>query len=237
MSGSDKNAWVSVKGEEGVEKGPESSSVAETADLFQGNPQAWLEQVRKRSEFTIIVYYRGIWCPYCRAYLEELDKLHEHIKSIGGQVFGLCADTPQDVEATVRKWKVSFPIISDRSHVLAKYLKSEGILPVVITGRGGDVGYRGAYYTKHPRMSKYEHGCVQPGLLVLPRTGGPWFRWHIEPKVMNLGGASDRPVLKDVLAIVEKKLAGDSPGTCVEGSEPHAVRLTSKCKLTVCSIM
>jgi hypothetical protein len=63
----------------------------------------------------------------------------------------------------------------------------------------------------------YEHGMAQPAILVL-RGGkggeavGPESsvleKWAIVPSAMNLGGASDRPDLKQVWDNVSAKLAG-----------------------------
>jgi hypothetical protein len=82
-------------------------------------------------------------------------------------------------------------VIVDTENQIAAKLKSRGKLNVAITSKSG-----------------YEHGMAQPAILVMQSDGTVLFDWAIVPSVMNLGGAKDRPNLKQVWENVEAKIAG-----------------------------
>lgn len=54
----------------------------------------------------------------------------------------------------------------------------------------------------------YEHGMAQPAVLVMQSDGTVLYSWAIVPGVMNLGGAKDRPDLKQVWANMVAKMDG-----------------------------
>lgn len=119
---------------------------------------------------TMIIFYRGGWCPYCNAQLQDLHIVVPQIVAMGYQVLFLSTDQPKLLYSSLKE-KVSYHILSDSSmdaarafgvafHVdaatLAK-LKSYGIdleatqgstrheLPVpsvFIVDRGGVVRFR-----------------------------------------------------------------------------------------------
>ena len=54
----------------------------------------------------------------------------------------------------------------------------------------------------------YEAGYIQPALLFTTKDD-ILYQWAIQPSVMNLGGASDRPVPEEVWESVKAKLNGE----------------------------
>lgn len=90
-----------------------------------------------------------------------------------------------DRAAEAQNWPFAHSI-GDPTHKLASILRERQILPLVITGKGGDKGYNTYYYRTHKLMGRYKHGCVQPGLLIV--RGGLdniMLRWAINPKILN----------------------------------------------------
>lgn len=100
--------------------------------------------------------------------------------------------------------------IGDPENVIAKYLREKQYIPLVISGKNGDRGQDTVYNSKiHTRISMYENGMVQPGVLVAKQDGEVLFSWAINPSLMNMGGATDRPSLHEIFKGVQKKLNGD----------------------------
>ena len=59
----------------------------------------------------------------------------------------------------------------------------------------------------------YEHGMVQPGVVVENADGKILYRWAITPSPENFGGATDRPLVADIVGALEHIIAnGSAPG-------------------------
>ena len=59
----------------------------------------------------------------------------------------------------------------------------------------------------------YPNGMVQPGVVIEDAEGKILYRWAIVPSEMNFGGATDRPLVSDILGALEHILAhGSAPG-------------------------
>jgi hypothetical protein len=82
-------------------------------------------------------------------------------------------------------------VIVDTENQIAAELKRRGKLDVYISSTKG-----------------YEHGMAQPAIIVMESNGTVLFDWAIVPGVMNLGGAKDRPDLKQVWENVEATMSG-----------------------------
>ena len=123
---------------------------------------------------------------------------------------------------TAEAWGMPFEVIGDPTHKLLHVLRKKAGLKVVITGYEGDEGYDTNYYRSHKTMGRYKHGCAQPAIVMMRKsTDDVVFRWAVVPKLMNLGGASDRPKIPELWTKV--KVALDEGGE-VTGK----VKLSSK---------
>lgn len=64
----------------------------------------WKLTARTPRHFTLIVAYRGLHCPICRAYLTELDRLHSDFVARGVDVLAVSADGAERAEQAVTEW-------------------------------------------------------------------------------------------------------------------------------------
>lgn len=71
---------------------------------------------------TVLVLYRGGWCPFCTRHLAELGKVADSIKARGYQIVGITGDAPDKVAATMLKYETSYTVLSDTEGLLAKAL-------------------------------------------------------------------------------------------------------------------
>ena len=53
----------------------------------------------------------------------------------------------------------------------------------------------------------YPNGMVQPGVVIENEDSKILYRWAIVPSEMNLGGATDRPLVSDIVGALEQILA------------------------------
>ncbi len=147
-------------------------------------------------QFTIKVFFRGDWCPWCNAYLRDFnDKAFDEVTALGGRIVGI---TSQVGNRSRENNSLRFEVVEDPSNAEAERYD------IFITPKDGtplrDVD------------GAYEHGMAQPGVVIEDRNGTVLYRWAIDPNEMNLGGASDRPLVTDIVENLKQILAGGSVG-------------------------
>jgi peroxiredoxin len=161
--------------------------------MQQTNPVEWFKSEITKRPVTAVVFYRGLWCPWCSGYMKELNKSFvKKIRAVGGELFAVTAQELVEGKAATQAWSLDFQTVVDPTNELAKYLK------VNITDK------KDTYFKDHP--SWYPHGLAQPALIVMDQQGRTLFHWAIVPAEMNLGGASDRPLPDAVWSVVEQQL-------------------------------
>ena len=63
---------------------------------------------------TLIIFYRGGWCPYCNAQLQDLRTVVPQIVAMGYQVLFLSTDQPRLLYSSLKE-KVDYHLLSDSS--------------------------------------------------------------------------------------------------------------------------
>lgn len=63
---------------------------------------------------TLLIVYRGGWCPFCNTQLAELQKHQEQFLALGYQILAISTDAPGSMPATVEKNKLGYLLLSDR---------------------------------------------------------------------------------------------------------------------------
>ncbi|MGK0414431.1 MAG: peroxiredoxin [Polaribacter sp.] len=77
------------------------------------------------SDFLILNFYRGGWCPYCNMELREYEKLKNDFQKINTNIIAISGEIPELASKTTDKNAISFPILTD---VDANFMKSIGIV-------------------------------------------------------------------------------------------------------------
>lgn len=62
---------------------------------------------------TILIFYRGGWCPYCNRHLADLQKIEEELYEIGYQILAVSPDRPEKLKATLQKNELDYTLLSD----------------------------------------------------------------------------------------------------------------------------
>lgn len=69
---------------------------------------------------TVVIFYRGGWCPYCNRHLAEIGQVEAQILELGYQILAVSPDDAAHLEATVDKNDINYQLISDSNGALAK---------------------------------------------------------------------------------------------------------------------
>lgn len=156
---------------------------------MEASPE-WFDETVRRNQGVCIVFYRGNWCQFCKAYLKVFDSLREDMEEHGFKMYGVCAEYPDMAAKTKKTWGLSFELLGNPSNSLVKKLKDDKIIELTTTPRRG-----------------YENGFVQPGLLFIRNTDGTpkvIFSWVSELDKGN--GAWGRPQPAESWDAVKKSL-------------------------------
>jgi peroxiredoxin len=72
------------------------------------------------SKPTILIFYRGGWCPYCNAHLAHLQSIAGKLNEIGYQIIAISPDQAADLAATVQKHSLSYSLFTDSGMNVSK---------------------------------------------------------------------------------------------------------------------
>jgi peroxiredoxin len=69
---------------------------------------------------TILLFYRGGWCPFCNAQLAEIQTIENQIIKLGYQIVAISPDSPENLKLTDEKNKLSYSLYADSDGALTK---------------------------------------------------------------------------------------------------------------------
>jgi peroxiredoxin len=70
---------------------------------------------------TVLISYRGGWCPYCNTHLGELSEIEEQLTAAGAQILAISPDQPSKIhDAPKRKVEPAYQLLSDHSMTAAE---------------------------------------------------------------------------------------------------------------------
>ena len=62
---------------------------------------------------TVLVFYRGGWCPYCNAQLSGLRKIEGSLRELGYQLVAVSPDKPEKLAESIAKQDLGYVLLSD----------------------------------------------------------------------------------------------------------------------------
>ena len=84
-----------------------NKQAVQTAELFAKKP-------------TVLVVYRGGWCPYCNAQLNGLKKVEKAIEFLGFQIVAISPDSNKNIQEQQSREKIAYTLLADPKMDLAK---------------------------------------------------------------------------------------------------------------------
>lgn len=100
------------------------------------------------NEKTVLIIYRGGWCPYCNSQLMEMQEIENQIIALGYQIVAISPDSPKFLKETTKEDKLNYQLFSDSD---GKFSEALGI----------------AFKRDKPKLDKYSEG-KNPGFLPVP---------------------------------------------------------------------
>lgn len=71
---------------------------------------------------TILIVYRGGWCPYCNAQLNRLMKIEDQLTALGFQLIAVSPDSNKNTKDMKQKDGLSYTLLTDNKLELSKAL-------------------------------------------------------------------------------------------------------------------
>ena len=62
---------------------------------------------------TVLIFYRGGWCPYCNRHLQALVGIEDDLNKAGAQLLAISMDTPAKLKETPQHEKLNYRLFSD----------------------------------------------------------------------------------------------------------------------------
>ena len=147
-------------------------------------------------DFTVLNFIRGEWCPFCQSYSKELNgAFREKVVAAGGQIIAITSQSAEAAQAAHDNWGLDYDVISDPSTNIAQSFDID------ITPKAESP------LADHP--TEYPNGMSQSGVVVLNREGEVLYSWAVNPSVVNVFGASDRPMPDLVWAAIDAAKSGE----------------------------
>ena len=78
---------------------------------LDGKPTTLKAQVAGKP--TVLVFYRGGWCPFCNLQLSELRLIRKDLDGLGFQMIAISPDLPAELNKTVEKDQLDYTLLSD----------------------------------------------------------------------------------------------------------------------------
>lgn len=79
-----------------------------------GNPVNLAELVRGKK--TVLVFYRGGWCPYCNTHLADLARIQPQLAMNDIQIVAISPDSPETLAGYLEENRVPYALLSDNQH-------------------------------------------------------------------------------------------------------------------------
>lgn len=64
---------------------------------------------------TILIFYRGGWCPFCSMQMGQLVKIEEQLRELGYQLIAISPDKPEKIMESMEMWRMKYLLLSDSS--------------------------------------------------------------------------------------------------------------------------
>jgi len=135
-----------------AQKAPDDATLAKPLKVGQHAPNVSLlnlqgQKVKLKEALgekpTVLIFYRGSWCPFCNAHLADLAKVEGELRALGYQLIALSPDKPSDLAEAAKKNELNYTLYSDSSaaamHAFGVAWHVDDDLDELIKGYGVDV--------------------------------------------------------------------------------------------------
>jgi peroxiredoxin len=115
---------------------------------------------------TVLIFYRGGWCPYCNRHLGELKKVEPKLVALGYDLLFLSADRPEILYSSLKEPDVHYTLLSDASMSAARAYHVAYHLDSVALARYGEYGV-----DLEAASGQAHHQLPVPAVFIIDRMG------------------------------------------------------------------
>jgi peroxiredoxin len=76
-----------------------------------GEDKSLMQMVKEKP--TVLIFYRGGWCPYCNKHMAQLQEAHSKLADLGYQVLAISPDKPEFLRETMQEKDLGYTLLSD----------------------------------------------------------------------------------------------------------------------------
>lgn len=69
---------------------------------------------------TILIFYRGGWCPFCNKALSGIQDIQDKLVKMGYQIIAISTDSPENLKMTANQHHLNYTLLSDADLAVAK---------------------------------------------------------------------------------------------------------------------
>lgn len=69
---------------------------------------------------SILIFYRGGWCPFCNLQMGQLVKIEPDLMKMGYQLLAITPDKPESLRESLEKHGINYTLLSDRTMDLTR---------------------------------------------------------------------------------------------------------------------
>lgn len=69
---------------------------------------------------TLLIFYRGGWCPFCNMHLAELQSIQNDLKELGYQILAISMDRPDRLRESLDEHDLAYTLLSDSAAAATK---------------------------------------------------------------------------------------------------------------------
>ncbi len=69
---------------------------------------------------SILIFYRGSWCPYCNRHFNEINDIESELIELGYQIIAISPDRPENLNNSLEKHEMKYQLLSDSKMEAAK---------------------------------------------------------------------------------------------------------------------
>ena len=98
------------------------------------------EEVAKKP--TVLIFYRGGWCPYCNKELAGMQSIEGNLRKMGYQIIAISTDSPENLSKTLGKDQLTYTLLSDSELSVSKqfglaYVAPKNYEKLLVTASNG----------------------------------------------------------------------------------------------------
>lgn len=124
---------------------------------------------------TVLVFYRGGWCPYCNRHLQALATIEKEIEQAGAQMGAVSMDKPEKLRQTPQREKLHYRLFSDQDAEVARAFGIAFRVDDATVARYRDMGL-----DLEEASGRVHHLLPHPSVFIIDTSGRVRFA-HVNP--------------------------------------------------------